>query len=120
MLRHKNSESVCYFQLLVQLLVVGILSRILTQVVKTQSGGQGYCLVMEMNAAALSKNSVFLKALEVTADVPNRSVSEYRTHHGQMLDARRFSGTISDGQNRTVVDRRGMWHDTDFDAWQRR
>lgn len=56
------------------------------------------------------------ETLEVPGDMPNWSVSEHCTHHGRMSDARRFSGMFSNGRSMGMVNRRGMWRDTDIGA----
>lgn len=62
-----------------------------------QSGGQGYCSTEEENAAASSGNVALFETLDVTADVPNWSVSVYCTHHGWMLGAFRLLEMFSEG-----------------------
>lgn len=85
-----------------------------------QSGGQQYRSIVEENAAGSFKNVLLPETLEVSANVPNWSVFEFCTHHVLILDARWFLGTYSDGRSRTMVHRRGIRHDTDISAWERK
>lgn len=60
------------------------------------------------------------KTLDLIADVPSWSVSDYRACSGQLLDVRRLAGIFPEGQSKLIVDRRGMRYDTDIGAWKRR
>lgn len=50
-----------------------------------------------MKVATSSQNEVLSERLEVTAGVPNWSMSEYCTLHERILGACRILGTFSDG-----------------------
>lgn len=69
-----------------------------------------------MEVAALAVEGT----LDNTAGVPNWSVAEYREWHGRSLDSRLFQGMFSNGRNATMINRRGMRHDTDIGTWDRR
>lgn len=58
--------------------------------------------------------------LDLTARAPSRSATKYRAPFSRLLNARRFGGMFSDGHGRTMIDRRGLRHDTDVCAWERR
>lgn len=72
------------------------------------------------NVAALFNGAVLPEMLVLTAGVPNWFVFEYCTHYVQMLHARRFLRMFSERRSSTMVDRRGMHHNLDIGAWERR
>lgn len=88
--------------------------------VKMQSECQRYRLKAEENVAVSRDDAVLSETLEVTVDVPNLSVSDYRTRYGLMLDACRVAYMFSNDRSRTMVSRCGMRHDADIGAWERR
>lgn len=85
-----------------------------------QYGDQIYHSMAEANVTAWSDDAVLPVTLEVTAGVPNWSVSEYFTRHGRTLDALRLARMFPDGQSRAMVDRRGVWHNTNIGVWEQR
>lgn len=57
--------------------------------------------------------------VDLAAVVPNWTIPEYCTCYGLMLDTRRFRKMFSDGQGKTMSDRRDMRHDTGIKDWER-
>lgn len=71
----------------------------------------------ESQATAASSGDVALhNTLDVTAVVPEWSVSEYRSCYRRLLDARRFAVFFSDGRSKAMIDRRGARHELDTGA----
>lgn len=87
---------------------------------ESQFGCQGYRSTADTEGAApSSKVAAISKTLDPVVDELSWSVSEYCTHYGRMMGARRFAGMFIDGQSKTMVDRHDMLDDTDFGAWKR-
>lgn len=55
--------------------------------------------------------------IEIDFRIPNRSVAEYKTRHGDALDAWRFGAIFSDGADFVVIDHRNVGCNTDNGSW---
>lgn len=60
------------------------------------------------------------ETLRLVPEVSNWSVSDYCARYERLLNARRFMGMFSNDRSETMTERRGMLHDTNIDACERR
>lgn len=82
---------------------------------------QTYCsMSYNEGFAALPKGTALPNTIKLVVDVPNWSVSKYCSRHARLLYALWLTSVSTDGWCRTVIDFRGIGHETNIGTWERR